>query len=80
MRPFSRCLLCGLLLLISWQLQAEPSIQTEPQHKVVILATGGAIAGAGSSSVGSSYTAAQVPVEHLLQAVPELKQLAHTRG
>ena len=49
--------------------------------RVVILATGGTIAGAGASVANSaSYQAAKVPVDKLIAGVPELKNLADVRG
>lgn len=48
---------------------------------MVILATGGAIAGAGASAANSAtYTAAKVPVDQLLASVPQLKDIANVRG
>jgi L-asparaginase len=47
---------------------------------VVVLATGGTIAGAAASDVQAKYTSGQVGVEQLLAAVPQAKQLANLRG
>ncbi len=47
---------------------------------VHILATGGTIAGAGSSSTASNYTAGQVAIGTLLDAVPELQNIANVTG
>src|SRR6187401_968862 len=47
---------------------------------VVVLATGGTIAGAAASDVQSAYTSGQVGVEQLLAAVPQAKKLANMRG
>jgi L-asparaginase len=47
---------------------------------VVVLATGGTIAGAGGSDVQAAYTSGQVGVEQLLAAVPQAKKLAALRG
>ncbi|WP_311222595.1 MULTISPECIES: type II asparaginase [unclassified Acidovorax] len=48
---------------------------------VVVLATGGTIAGAGASAVNSaSYAAAKVPVDKLLAGLPELANVATVRG
>jgi glutamin-(asparagin-)ase len=48
---------------------------------VVILATGGTIAGAGASAVNSaSYTAAKVPVDKLIAGLPEIGSVANVRG
>jgi L-asparaginase len=53
----------------------DPSLPT-----VVVLATGGTIAGAAGSDVQSAYTSGQVGVEQLLAAVPQAKKLANLRG
>lgn len=47
---------------------------------VVVLATGGTIAGAASSDVQAGYSSGQVGVEQLLAAVPQAKKLAHLSG
>src|SRR5690242_10724481 len=47
---------------------------------IVVLATGGTIAGAAGSDVQSGYTSGQVGVEQLLAAVPQAKKLANLRG
>ncbi|MDM0020446.1 asparaginase [Variovorax saccharolyticus] len=48
---------------------------------VVILATGGTIAGAGASAVNSAtYSAAKVPVDKLIAGLPELSKVASVRG
>jgi len=54
------------------------SAQTKPN--VVILATGGTIAGAGASSTGSAYTSGQVKIEAMIDAVPNIRDLANLRG
>ena len=47
---------------------------------VVVLATGGTIAGAASSDVQAAYTSGQVGVDQLLAAVPQAKKLASLSG
>ena len=48
---------------------------------VVILATGGTIAGAGASAANSAtYAAAKVPVDKLLAGLPELTSVAKVSG
>lgn len=47
---------------------------------VHILATGGTIAGAGTSATGSNYTAGQVAIGTLLDAVPEVNDVAEVTG
>src|SRR5450830_1370605 len=48
---------------------------------IVVLATGGTIAGAGASAVNSAtYAAATVPVDKLLAGLPELANVANVKG
>ncbi|WP_339433992.1 MULTISPECIES: asparaginase [unclassified Pseudomonas] len=71
----------ALLLLLPTALQAK---EVETQTKlanVVVLATGGTIAGAGASAANSAtYQAAKVGVEQLIAGIPELNKLANVRG
>ena len=55
-------------------------VDTGPLPKVVVLATGGTIAGAATSNVTAGYTSGQVGVQQLLAAVPEAKKLARLSG
>ena len=63
-------LLCGLLVSIT--LFAKPRIR--------IIATGGTIAGVSVSSSSSAYTAGQVGIQALINAVPQIKDLADVSG
>ena len=63
-----------LALLVSFSLDA----QTKP--KIYILATGGTIAGTGSSQVDSDYKAGAITVDQLLSAVPEILDIAEVKG
>jgi len=64
-------------LLLSLTAQA----QTAKLPNVVILATGGTIAGTGASSTTTvGYTAATVGVQTLITAVPELAKVANVTG
>ena len=66
------------LALAAWALLAAAQAG-KPQ--VVVLATGGTIAGAGASAVNSAtYAAAKVPVDKLLAGLPELASVANVRG
>ena len=48
---------------------------------VVILATGGTIAGAGADAMNSAtYQAAKVPVDKLIAGLPQLEKVANVRG
>ena len=61
-----------LLFSVTMAFAAKPNIH--------ILATGGTIAGTGSSATGTSYTAGQVAIGALLDAVPEIKDIANVTG
>ena len=61
--------------------QSAPPVAPAKLPNVVILATGGTIAGTGATSTTTvGYTAATVGVEALIAAVPELKKVANVRG
>jgi L-asparaginase len=61
-------------------LLAVPALAADKLPNVVVLATGGTIAGAASSDVQAGYTSGQVGVDQLLAAVPQTKKLAALRG
>ncbi|NIB38456.1 asparaginase [Pseudomaricurvus alkylphenolicus] len=50
------------------------------EAEVVVLATGGTIAGSGVNSTGSSYQSATLPIDSLLGSVPEIHDLANITG
>lgn len=57
------------------------AVLADGKPNVVILATGGTIAGAGAGVANSAtYQAAKVPVDKLIAGVPELASLAQVRG
>jgi L-asparaginase len=56
------------------------AVDTMTLPKVVVLATGGTIAGAAKSNVTAGYSSGQVGVDELLNAVPEAKKLARLSG
>ena len=58
---------------------ANVSFAADKPH-IMLLATGGTIAGSGATSTSSTYTAAKVPVEQLLNAVPEINNIADVKG
>ncbi len=71
-----RTALASLMLLLSLAVFA----QEKQLPNVVILATGGTIAGAGTSATGSAYTSGQVKIEAMIDAVPNIRKLANLRG
>nr|WP_240635952.1 asparaginase [Caldimonas tepidiphila] len=57
------------------------AVHAQSLPKVVILATGGTIAGAGATAANSAtYQAAKVPVDKLIAGIPEIGKLAAVRG
>jgi L-asparaginase len=56
------------------------SAQGAKKPKIVILATGGTIAGAAASQTDAGYQSGAVGVDILIKAVPQLKELADIRG
>lgn len=62
------------------QTPAPARTSAPPLPNIVVLATGGTIAGAASSDVQAGYTSGQVGVEQLLAAVPQAKKIANLRG
>jgi L-asparaginase len=56
------------------------SAQSKPLPTVVVLATGGTIAGAAATDVQAAYTSGQVGVDQLIAAVPQARKLANLRG
>jgi L-asparaginase len=80
-----RSLSFALTVLIAFASARGAAAQPAPTSgtalpTVVVLATGGTIAGAASSDVQAAYTSGQVGVEQLLAAVPQTKKLAVLRG
>jgi L-asparaginase len=59
---------------------AQDSQSSSALPQVVVLATGGTIAGAAATDVQAGYKSGQVGVEQLLAAVPQTKKVARLRG
>ncbi|WP_431423033.1 L-asparaginase 2 [Bacteroides hominis] len=74
MKELKRLSLVVVTLLLSTMMafSQKPNIH--------ILATGGTIAGTGGSATSTNYTAGQVAIGTLLDAVPELKNIANVTG
>ena len=71
----------GLLAVVLTAAVGCALAQSVSKPNVVVLATGGTIAGAGASAANSAtYQAAKVPVDKLIAGVPELADVAHVRG
>src|SRR4029078_10662291 len=48
--------------------------------RVIILATGGTIAGAGASADRAGYTAGKIPIDDLIGPIPSIKKVANITG
>lgn len=65
--------------VLAMSLASAALAQDKPN--VVILATGGTIAGAGADVTNSAtYQAAKVPVDKLIAGIPQIKEIANVRG
>ena len=65
-------------LLVLFTLVLSVSVMAKP--KIRIIATGGTIAGVAASASNSAYTAGQVGINTLIEAVPQIKDLADVSG
>ena len=74
LRILSAVLCLGLLV------PAYASHAANSKPDIVIVATGGTIAGAAKSETEAGYQAGAVAVDVLIEAVPQLKDLANVRG
>ena len=54
--------------------------QSPPKPRIVIVATGGTIAGAAESTTAAGYQSGAVAVDVLIKAVPQMKAFADVRG
>lgn len=73
----SLCLFLILLIFVGWQ---NGLAQDKKLPNVVILATGGTIAGSAESQTEAGYQSGAVGVEVLINAVPQLKDIAVVTG
>jgi len=64
--------LLAILILVA-QVQAQ-------LPRIIILATGGTIAGTGASSDRAGYTAGKIPIEDLIGSIPTVKKIANITG
>ncbi|HEX5152979.1 MAG TPA: asparaginase [Parafilimonas sp.] len=55
-------------------------VQAQQLPRIIILATGGTIAGAGAASDRAGYTAGKIPIDDLIGAIPTVKKVADISG
>lgn len=65
-------ILAFLILIVQVRAQQLP--------RVIILATGGTIAGAGASADRAGYTAGKIPIDDLIGSIPSVKKIANISG
>lgn len=65
--------LLSMLLLLS-------ALEAQQLPRIIILATGGTIAGKGASADRAGYTAGKIPIEDLIGAIPQVKKIADISG
>ena len=71
----------GLAALVAANTACAQVATAPAKPNIVIVATGGTIAGAGATTANSAtYQAAKVPVDKLIAGIPELNNVANVRG
>ncbi len=74
-----KVMLVAVLALASWQMAMAEQPQSRKSN-IVILATGGTIAGAAATGTQSGYTSGAVTIDAMLAAVPGIDELATVKG
>jgi L-asparaginase len=67
-------LFCVIALTMVFALQAQQL------PRIIILATGGTIAGSGASADRAGYTAGKIPIDELVGTIPSIKKVANITG
>src|SRR6187402_1488044 len=79
MTPARKISLALLAVAVAGCVQA-PAAQQKRKPNVVILATGGTIAGAAATGTQAGYTSGAVTIDAMLKAVPGITDLATIKG
>jgi len=69
-----------LLILVAFVNPPSAIAQTKRLPNIVILATGGTIAGAAATRTQAGYTSGAVTIDAMLAAVPGIKDMANIKG
>jgi L-asparaginase len=56
------------------------TLQAQQLPRIIILATGGTIAGSGASADRAGYTAGKIPIDELVGTIPSIKKIANITG
>ena len=78
MKPSTR--ICLLLVLLVYGTALTSVANGKQLPNIVILATGGTIAGAAATGTQAGYTSGAVTIDAMLAAVPGIKDLASVKG
>jgi len=70
---------CRMILVLTIATVCQYSL-AQAKPNIVILATGGTIAGAAASGTQSAYTSGAVTIDAMLKAVPGIEKLANIKG
>src|SRR6201986_1051585 len=79
MKPRCRAAFVWLMLFLAVSVSFQNAWSQERKN-IVILATGGTIAGAAASGTQSAYTSGAVTIDAMLKAVPGIEKLANIKG
>jgi L-asparaginase len=69
-----------LMIVLTGTLSSAQGNVSKPLPNIVILATGGTIAGAAATGTQASYTSGAVTIDAMLAAVPGIRDLATIKG
>src|ERR1700756_4638241 len=70
----------ALFLFVLFVILCHEGFSQSKKPNIVILATGGTIAGAAASGTQSAYTSGAVTIDAMLKAVPGIEKLADIKG
>src|ERR1051326_5445905 len=70
----------AILLILTLCVSFPNAISQGKKPNIVILATGGTIAGAAATGTQSGYTSGKVTIDDMINSVPGLKDLANLKG
>jgi L-asparaginase len=75
-----RRILLTVIVIFAFDGSRRSSAQEKKLPNIIILATGGTIAGAAATGTQSAYTSGAVTIDAMLTAVPGIKDLANIKG
>jgi L-asparaginase len=79
-RVITKYRICFLFIVIGTLGDSGSVAQTKELPEIVILATGGTIAGAAASATQAGYTSGAVTIDAMLAAVPRIQDIANIKG